>query len=98
MKLTPWYFAAIAPVVVAGLSNAFMGQMAVLAVVLSIFIGTVSLDRTPRAAVGGAAGVGKAGIKTGGAVSQTVARLAAPVSMTIASAAKSSIVPSREAA
>jgi hypothetical protein len=45
MKLTPWYLAAVAPVIVAGLSNAFMGQMAVLAVVLSIFIGTVTAGR-----------------------------------------------------
>jgi hypothetical protein len=45
MKLTPWYLAAVAPVIVAGVSNAFMGQMAVLAVVLSIFIGTVTASR-----------------------------------------------------
>ena len=50
MKLTPWCLAAVAPVIVAGLSNAFMGQMAVLAVVLSIFIGTVTAGRGPALA------------------------------------------------
>lgn len=47
MKLTPWYLAAIAPIAVAGCSGAFFGQFAVLAVTLGIFIGTLSLGRTP---------------------------------------------------
>jgi hypothetical protein len=50
MKLTPWYIVAIAPLAVAGCSGAFMGQFAVLAVTLCIFIGTLSLGRQPRAA------------------------------------------------
>jgi hypothetical protein len=50
MKLTPWYLVAIAPIAVAGCSGAFMGQCAVLAVTLCIFIGTLSLGRQPQAA------------------------------------------------
>jgi hypothetical protein len=50
MKLTPWYLVAIAPLAVAGCSGAFMGQFAVLAVTLCIFIGTLTLGRQPRAA------------------------------------------------
>jgi hypothetical protein len=45
MKLTPWYIAAIAPIAVAGCSGAFMGQCAVLAVTVCIFVGTLSLGR-----------------------------------------------------
>jgi hypothetical protein len=45
MKLTPWYFVAIAPIAVAGCSGAFMGQFAVLAVTLCIFVGTLTLGR-----------------------------------------------------
>jgi hypothetical protein len=45
MKLTPWYLVAIAPIAVAGCSGAFMGQCAVLAVTLCIFIGTLTLGR-----------------------------------------------------
>ena len=47
MKLTPWYLVAIAPVAVAGCSGAFLGQCAVLAVTLCIFVGTLSLGRRP---------------------------------------------------
>jgi len=50
MKLTPWYLVAIAPLAVAGCSGAFMGQFAVLAVTLCIFIGTLTLGRHTRAA------------------------------------------------
>ena len=46
MKLTPWYFAAIAPIAVAGCSGAFLGHFAVLAVTLGIFFGTLSLGRS----------------------------------------------------
>ena len=55
MNLTPWYFVAIAPIFVAGCSGAFLGQCAVLAVTLCIFIGTLTLGRqptTPSAAAG----------------------------------------------
>ena len=45
MKLTPWYLVAIAPIAIAGCSGAFLGHCAVLAVTLSIFIGTVTLGR-----------------------------------------------------
>jgi hypothetical protein len=45
MKLTPWYLVAIAPIAVAGCSGAFLGQCAVLAVTLCIFVGTLSLGR-----------------------------------------------------
>lgn len=50
MSLTPWYLVAIAPIAVAGCSGAFMGQCAVLAVTLCIFIGTLSLGRQSHAA------------------------------------------------
>jgi hypothetical protein len=45
MKLTPWYFVAVAPIAVAGCSGAFLGHCAVLAVTLCIFVGTLSLGR-----------------------------------------------------
>jgi hypothetical protein len=45
MKLTPWYFAAIAPIAAAGCSGTLFGHVAVLAVTLGIFIGTLSLGR-----------------------------------------------------
>ncbi len=45
MKLTPWYLVAVAPIAVAGCSGAFLGQCAVLAVTLCIFIGTLNLGR-----------------------------------------------------
>jgi hypothetical protein len=45
MKLTPWYLVAIAPIAVAGCSGAFLGQCAVLAVTLCIFIVTLTLGR-----------------------------------------------------
>jgi hypothetical protein len=50
MKLTPWYFVAILPVAAASCSGAFLGQFAVLAVVLCIFVGTLSLGRHGTAA------------------------------------------------
>jgi len=45
MKLTPWYLAALAPIAVAGCSGAFAGHVAVLAVAIGIFVGTLSLGR-----------------------------------------------------
>jgi hypothetical protein len=45
MKLTPWYLAALAPIAVAGCSGAVMGHVAVLAVAIGIFVGTLSLGR-----------------------------------------------------
>ncbi|HEY1697410.1 MAG TPA: hypothetical protein VGG39_34850 [Polyangiaceae bacterium] len=50
MKLTPWYLVAIAPIAVAGCSGAFLGHLAVLAVTLCIFFGTLSLGRQTRPA------------------------------------------------
>ena len=47
MNLTPWYFVAIAPIAVAGCSGAFLGQCAVLAVTICIFVGTLNLGRQP---------------------------------------------------
>ena len=52
MKLTPWYFVALAPIAVAGCSGAFLGQLAVLAAVMCIFIGTLSLGRDLRSRTG----------------------------------------------
>ncbi|HEY3822609.1 MAG TPA: hypothetical protein VGL81_35835 [Polyangiaceae bacterium] len=49
MKLTPWYLVAIAPIAVAGCLGAFMGQCAVLAVTLCIFVGTLTLGRQAHA-------------------------------------------------
>lgn len=46
MKLTPWYLAALAPIAVAGCSGALMGHVAVLALTIAIFVGTLSLGRT----------------------------------------------------
>jgi len=45
MRLTPWYLAAVAPIAVAGFLGAFLGQCAVLAVTIGIFVGTLSLGR-----------------------------------------------------
>jgi hypothetical protein len=45
MKLTPWYLAALAPIAVAGCSGTVMGHVAVLAVAIGIFVGTLSLGR-----------------------------------------------------
>jgi hypothetical protein len=45
MKLTPWFLAALAPIAVAGCSGALMGHVAVLAVAIGIFVGTLSLGR-----------------------------------------------------
>lgn len=45
MKLTPWYLAALAPIAVAGCSGALLGHLAVLAVAIGIFVGTLSLGR-----------------------------------------------------
>ncbi len=50
MKLTPWYLAALAPIAVAGCSGAFLGQLAVLALTIGIFVGTLSLGRNAPAA------------------------------------------------
>ena len=54
MKLTPWYLAALAPIAVAGCSGALMGHVAVLAVAIGIFVGTLSLGReqAPQASGG----------------------------------------------
>jgi hypothetical protein len=45
LTLTPWYLAALAPIAVAGCSGALMGHVAVLAVAIGIFVGTLSLGR-----------------------------------------------------
>jgi hypothetical protein len=55
MKLTPWYLVAVAPIAVAGCSGAFLGQCAVLAVTLCIFVGTLTLGTRSPAAVADAA-------------------------------------------
>lgn len=55
MKLTPWYLAALAPIAIAGWSGALMGHVAVLAIAIGIFVGTLSLGRQPAtSATGGA--------------------------------------------
>jgi hypothetical protein len=55
MKLTPWYLAALAPIAVAGCSGALMGHVAVLAVAIGIFVGTLSLGRQPAPSASGGA-------------------------------------------
>jgi hypothetical protein len=55
MKLTPWYLAALAPIAVAGCSGALMGHVAVLAVAIGIFVGTLSLGRPPAPSASGGA-------------------------------------------
>ena len=52
MNLTPWYLAAIAPIAVAGCSGAALGHVAVLAVTIGIFVGTLSLGRKSPSASG----------------------------------------------
>jgi len=54
MKLTPWYLAALAPIAVAGCSGsgALMGHVAVLAVAVGIFVGTLSLGRQSTSSTG----------------------------------------------
>ncbi len=52
MKLTPWYLAALAPIAIAGCSGAMMGHLAVLAVTIGIFVGTLSLGRARGHATG----------------------------------------------
>ena len=65
MKLTPWYLAALAPIAIAGCSGALMGHVAVLAVTIGIFVGTLSLGRqqaraTPGHMASDATQIGKA--------------------------------------
>ena len=45
MKLTPWYLAALAPIAVGGCSGTLLGHVAVLALAIGIFVGTLSLGR-----------------------------------------------------
>jgi hypothetical protein len=52
MKLTPWYLAALAPIAIAGCSGALMGHVAVLAVTIGIFVGTLSLGRAHASRTG----------------------------------------------
>jgi hypothetical protein len=56
MKLTPWYLAALAPIAVTGCSGTLMGHVAVLAVAIGIFVGTLSLGRTPSTPADAASG------------------------------------------
>jgi len=46
MKLTPWYLAALSPFAVLGVSSAVVGQLAILLVVVGIFVGTLTLNRS----------------------------------------------------
>jgi hypothetical protein len=60
MKFTPWYLAALSPFLVLGITGALTGHIAILLVVLGIFFGTLSLNRsiapkpTPEEAMGDA--------------------------------------------
>ena len=50
MKLSPWYLAALVPVVLVASQGAMGAQLAVLGVALGIFFGTLSLGRAPQGA------------------------------------------------
>lgn len=47
MKITPWYLAALAPFAAIGYSGAYLGHAAVVVLTLGIFLGTLSLGRSP---------------------------------------------------
>lgn len=47
MKITPWYLAALAPFAAIGYSGAYMGHALVLVLTVGIFVGTLSLGKTP---------------------------------------------------
>jgi hypothetical protein len=55
MKITPWYLAALAPFAAMGCSGVYLGHTAVVALTLGIFLGTLSLGRTPAPQAGQAA-------------------------------------------
>jgi hypothetical protein len=55
MKITPWYLAALAPFAAMGCSGVYLGHAAVVALTLGIFLGTLSLGRTPAPQAGQAA-------------------------------------------
>lgn len=48
MKFTPWYLAALAPFAAIAGSGAYLGHAAVVALTVSIFLGTLSLGRSPQ--------------------------------------------------
>ena len=52
MKITPWYLAALAPFAAMGCSGVYLGHAAVVALTLGIFLGTLSLGRTPAPQAG----------------------------------------------
>ncbi len=47
MRITPWYLAALTPFAAIGCSGAYLGHAAVVALTVAIFLGTLSLGRTP---------------------------------------------------
>ncbi|KYF64172.1 MULTISPECIES: hypothetical protein [Sorangium] len=47
MRITPWYLAALAPFAAIGCSGAYLGHATVVALTIGIFLGTLSLGRTP---------------------------------------------------
>jgi hypothetical protein len=47
MKITPWYLVALTPFAAIGCSGAYLGHAAVVALTVGIFLGTLSLGRTP---------------------------------------------------
>jgi hypothetical protein len=52
MKFTPWYLAALTPFAAIGCSGAYLGHAAVVALTVSIFLGTVSLNKVPASPPG----------------------------------------------
>jgi hypothetical protein len=47
MKITPWYLAALAPFAAIGYSGAYLGHALVLVLTVGIFVGTLSLGKSP---------------------------------------------------
>lgn len=47
MKIVPWYLAALAPFAAIGYSGAHLGHALVVMLTMGIFVGTLSLGKTP---------------------------------------------------
>ncbi|MBW2524089.1 MAG: hypothetical protein JRI23_07935 [Deltaproteobacteria bacterium] len=50
MKIAPWYLAALAPFAAIGYSGAHLGHALVVLLTIGIFLGTLSMGRSRRAA------------------------------------------------
>ncbi|MBI4701451.1 MAG: hypothetical protein HY744_09875 [Deltaproteobacteria bacterium] len=50
MRIAPWYLAALAPFAGVGYSGVHLGHALIVALAVGIFVGTLSLGRSVRAA------------------------------------------------